>query len=68
MEIQSRPQIFDVDEQNFEELVLQGSLERVIVVDFLGPLVRPLQDLRTHPRRRRHSTRPRRGPSQDQCR
>ena len=58
MEIQPQPQIFDVDEQNFEELVIQGSLERVIVVDFLGPLVRPLQDLRTHPRRCRRVARP----------
>ena len=68
MEIQPQPQIFDVDEQNFEELVIQGSQERVIVVDFWAPLVRPLQDLRPHPRRRRRGPWPRRGPSQGQRR
>ena len=41
MEIQPQPQIFDVDEQNFEELVLQGSQERVIVVDFWALGVAP---------------------------
>ena len=45
MEIQPQPQIFDVDEQNFEELVLQGSLERVIVVDFWAPWCGPCKTL-----------------------
>ena len=45
MEIQPQPQIFDVDEQNFEELVLQGSEERVIVVDFWAPWCGPCKTL-----------------------
>ena len=45
MEIQPQPQIFDVDEQNFEELVIQGSLERVIVVDFWAPWCGPCKTL-----------------------
>ena len=45
MEIQPQPQIFDVDEQNFEELVLQGSQERVIVVDFWAPWCGPCKTL-----------------------
>ncbi len=45
MEIQPQPQIFDVNEQNFEELVLQGSLERVIVVDFWAPWCGPCKTL-----------------------
>ena len=45
MEIQPQPQIFDVNEQNFEELVIQGSLERVIVVDFWAPWCGPCKTL-----------------------
>lgn len=45
MEIQPQPQIFDVDESNFEELVLQGSQERVIVVDFWAPWCEPCKTL-----------------------
>ena len=45
MEIQPQPQIFDVNEQNFEELVIQGSLDRVIVVDFWAPWCGPCKTL-----------------------
>ena len=41
MEIQPQSQVFDVDEQNFEELVLKASKERVIVVDFWAPWCAP---------------------------
>ncbi len=45
MEIQPQPQIFDVDESNFEELVIQGSQERLIVVDFWAPWCEPCKTL-----------------------
>ncbi|MFT5087131.1 MAG: putative thioredoxin [Candidatus Latescibacterota bacterium] len=45
MDIQPQPQIFDVDESNFEELVLRGSQERVIVVDFWAPWCEPCKTL-----------------------
>ena len=45
MEIQPQSQIFDVDEQNFEELVLKGSQERIIVVDFWAPWCEPCKVL-----------------------
>ena len=45
MEIQPQMQVFDVDESNFEELVLQGSQERIIVVDFWAPWCEPCKTL-----------------------
>ena len=45
MEIQPQSQVFDVDEQNFEELVLKASKERVIVVDFWAPWCEPCKTL-----------------------
>ncbi|NKB66963.1 MAG: tetratricopeptide repeat protein [Candidatus Latescibacteria bacterium] len=45
MEIQSNPQIFDVNQENFEETVLKGSQERVIVVDLWAPWCEPCKTL-----------------------
>ena len=45
MEIQSKPQIFDADQENFEEAVLKGSQERVIVVDLWAPWCGPCKTL-----------------------
>ncbi len=45
MDIQPQAQVFDVNEQNFEELVLQGSTQRVIVVDFWAPWCEPCKTL-----------------------
>ncbi|MFL2541317.1 MAG: thioredoxin [Candidatus Latescibacterota bacterium] len=45
MDIQPQAQVFDVNEQNFEELVLQGSTQRVIVVDFWAPWCEPCKNL-----------------------
>ena len=40
-----KPQVFEVTRENFEELVLQGSNERVIVVDLWAPWCAPCRTL-----------------------
>ena len=40
-----KPQVFEVTRENFEELVLQGSNERFIVVDLWAPWCAPCRTL-----------------------